>query len=71
MASRNPITNDEIKSRGYSKQGRDNFRRIFEKKTFSEWVVEEAVDNLKDSFTDDFAKITYQEFLKKVDNLNK
>lgn len=38
MAARNPITNDEIKSRSYSKTGRDNHDRIFAKKTAQGWL---------------------------------
>lgn len=32
MATRNPITNDEIKSKSLSKQGRENYDFIFRKK---------------------------------------
>ena len=38
MATTNSITGDEIKSGIYSAQGRDNYERIFAKKTAAEWL---------------------------------
>jgi hypothetical protein len=37
MATRNPITNDEIKSRTYSTEARERHDDIFAKRTFEEW----------------------------------
>jgi hypothetical protein len=37
--SRNDITGDEIKSKTLSKQGRENWDSIFQKKTFDEWLL--------------------------------
>ncbi len=38
MAATNDITGAEIKSGIYSSQGRDNYERIFAKKTAAEWL---------------------------------
>lgn len=43
MASRNNITNAEIKTSAYSKQGRENHDRIFAKKSAHEWLKEHTV----------------------------
>lgn len=37
--SRNDITGDEIKSKTLSKEGRENWDSIFQKKTFDEWLL--------------------------------
>jgi hypothetical protein len=38
MATRNPITNDEIKSKPFSESGRKNWDLIFQKKTAAQWI---------------------------------
>ena len=40
MATRNPITNDEIKSKAFSENGRKNWDLIFQKKSALEWIKE-------------------------------
>ena len=40
MATRNDITGDEIKSKGLSNQGRDNWDRIFKKQSAYDWLKE-------------------------------
>ena len=40
MATTNPITGDEIKSKGLSKQGRNNWDRIFKKQSAYDWLKE-------------------------------
>jgi len=40
MATRNSITNDEIKSKPLSEAGRRNWDLIFQKKTAAEWIKE-------------------------------
>jgi hypothetical protein len=37
MATKSPITNAEIKTSAYSKQGRENHERIFGKKKATSW----------------------------------
>lgn len=41
--SKNDITGDEIKSRVLSKQGRENWDRIFAKKPSTEWAKEDGL----------------------------
>ena len=40
MPAKNDITGDEIKSKGLSKQGRDNWDRIFKKQNAHAWLKE-------------------------------
>lgn len=40
MATRNSITGDEIKSKALSKEGRDNWDRIFKKQSAYAWLEE-------------------------------
>jgi hypothetical protein len=40
MATKNPITGDEIKSKCLSKQGRDNWDNIFKKQSAFDWLKE-------------------------------
>ena len=40
MATRNSITGDEIKSKALSKEGRDNWDRIFKKQSAYDWLKE-------------------------------
>lgn len=44
MATRNDITGDEIKSKGLTNQGRDNWDRIFKKQSAADWLKELGYD---------------------------
>ena len=44
MAAKNDITGDEIKSKGLSSKGRDNWDRIFKKQSAYDWLKELRYD---------------------------
>lgn len=44
MAAKNDITGDEIKSKGLSSKGRDNWDRIFKKQSAYDWLKELGYD---------------------------
>lgn len=63
MATKSPITGDEIKTSALSKEGRDNFDVIFAKRTVEEWAKIEGVTIFSDG-EDKPRKISYSEFRK-------
>lgn len=72
MAAINDITGAEIKSKSFSKQGRDNWDKIFAKKTAYEWLESESFKLLDpdgwrqdDGVTLD-TPISYAEFSKRI-----
>jgi hypothetical protein len=50
MASKSPITNNEIKTSAYSEEGRKNHDRIFAKKSAIEWAKEEGIVGIYGAF---------------------
>lgn len=72
MAATNDITNAEIKTSAYSKQGRDNHDRIFAKKSAHEWaLLDGVIIKSPDGFrwkdgVDMDTKISYKEFTKRL-----
>jgi hypothetical protein len=72
MATKSPITNDEIKSKTLSKQGRDNWEMAFSKKTAIEWAKLEGIATLDPkSFENDDGitvkmPISYAEYRKRI-----
>lgn len=66
MAAVNDITGKEIKSKILSKNGRNNWDKIFSKKTAYEWA---EIDNIKikdDGWDTPDMPIKYTEFLEKL-----
>jgi|11BtaG_2_1085332.scaffolds.fasta_scaffold00035_55 hypothetical protein len=59
MTAKNDVTNDLIKSRAYSKQGRKTYDKAFAKRTFNEWTRIEGGPLI---FDPSDKKITYTEF---------
>jgi hypothetical protein len=72
MATRNNITNDEIKSKVLSKQGRENWDKAFAKKTANEWAeLDEIVILDPDGFRENDGitidiPISYAEYSKRI-----
>ncbi len=72
MATKSPITNDEIKSKILSKQGRDNWDIVFAKKTAIEWAkLDEIVTLDPESFENGDGitietPISYTEYSKRI-----
>lgn len=72
MAAKSPITNDEIKSKTLSKQGRENWDIVFAKKTAIEWAeLDEIVILDPDGFRDSDGitietPISYTEYNKRI-----
>ncbi len=72
MATRSPITNDLIKSKALSKQGQENWEKIYAKKSAHEWLKGEIVEILdpdgwrfKDGVTLD-TPISYKDFCYRI-----
>lgn len=72
MATTNNITGDEIKSKALTAAGRENYDRIFAKKSAHEWLKDENVTILDpdgwrydDGVTMD-TPISYKEFQKRL-----
>lgn len=72
MATTNNITGDEIKSKALTAAGRENYDRIFAKKSAHEWLKDESVTMLDpdgwrydDGVTMD-TRISYKEFQKRL-----
>lgn len=72
--SKNPITGDEIKSRSLSTRGRDNWDKIYAKKTAEEWrkqfhpqikILDPDGWRHNDSITLD-TPISYKDFLNRL-----
>ena len=72
MAAKNNITGDEIKSKSLSSKGRENWNKIFAKKSALEWAKEDDVTILDpDGFRYDdgvtvHTPISYAEFSKRI-----
>ena len=72
MATRSPITNDEIKNKTLSKQGRQNWDVVFAKKTAIEWAKLDGIATLDpktfengDGITAE-TPISYTEYSKRI-----
>lgn len=72
MAAKNDITGDSIKSKALSKQGQENWDRIYAKKSGLEWLKGEIVElldpdgwRLDDGVTLE-TPITYEEFSRRI-----
>ena len=72
MATKSPITNDEIKSKTLSKQGRENWDMVFAKKTAIEWAKLDGIVTLdpksfknSDGITIE-TPISYAEYSKRI-----
>jgi hypothetical protein len=72
MATTNNITGDEIKSKALTASGRENYDKIFAKKSANEWLKSESVKILDpdgwrwdDGVTLD-TPISYSEFQKRL-----
>lgn len=75
MATTNNITGDEIKSGIYTPAGRDNFDRIFAKKTAHEWLATPEFVNVRLVDPDGWryddgvsldTKISYKDFCRRL-----
>jgi hypothetical protein len=72
MATRNNITNDEIKSKVLSKEGRENWDKAFAKKTAIEWAkLDDTIILDPDGFREDDGitietPISYSEYSKRI-----